>query len=156
MASQVYSRMVQQLEGENSKTDIFASWDAPQLRKCTRHWHKGDSAWSKHSDWKERGPMYWHGAQEDIKHTVNKIIADRAKGSLVVRGIGAGPCLLEDLKRSLDSITLDEMQFGSQKQLLIDAKGIPMPAPGQAWSTKAFLADGSQCQPTGNEASIRG
>ena len=55
----------------------------------------------------------------------------------------------------MDSITLNEMQFGPQEQLFIDAKGIPMPAPGQAWSTKAFLVDGSQCQPTGDEAFIR-
>ena len=38
---------------------------------------------------------------------------------------------------------------------LIEAKGIPMSAPGQAWSTKAFLVDGSQCQPTRDEAFIR-
>ena len=44
MAPQVYNRMVQQLGGENPETDVFASLDAPQLRKCTRHWHKGDSA----------------------------------------------------------------------------------------------------------------
>ena len=30
-----------------------------------------------------------------------------------------------------------------------------MPTPGQAWTTKAFLVDGSQCQPTGDEAFIR-
>ena len=39
--------------------------------------------------------------------------------------------------------------------MFIDLKGIPMPAPGQTWSTKAFLADGSQCQPTGDEVFIR-
>ena len=44
MAPQVYNRMVQQLGGEKPETDVFASRDAPQLRKCTRHWHKGDSA----------------------------------------------------------------------------------------------------------------
>ena len=48
MAPQVYNRMVQQLGGEKPETDVFASRDALQLRKCTRHWHKGDSAWSKH------------------------------------------------------------------------------------------------------------
>ena len=48
MAPQVYNRMVQQVGGEEPKSDVFASRDAPQLRKCTRHWHKGDSAWSKH------------------------------------------------------------------------------------------------------------
>ena len=82
--------------------------------------------------------MYWHGAQEDIRCTVNKIIADRAMGILVLKGIGSSPCPLEDLKPTLDSITLNEMQFGPGEQWFIDAKDIPMLAPGQAWSTKAF------------------
>ena len=99
--------------------------------------------------------MYWHGAQETIKRTVNKIIADRALGILVVTGIGSSPCPLEDLKPTLDFITLSEMQIGPEEQLSIDAKGIPMPALGQAWGTKAFLGDGSQCQPAGDEAVIR-
>ena len=66
--------------------------------------------------------MYCHGAQEDTRHTVNKIIADRAMGILVVTGIGSSPCPLEDLKPTLDSITLNEMQFGSEEQLFIDTK----------------------------------
>ena len=90
--------------------------------------------------------MYCHGAQQDTRRTVNKIIADGAMGILVVTDIGSSPCTLEDLKPILDSFTLNEMQFGSQEQLFIDGKGIPMPSPGQAWSTKAFLVDGSQCQ----------
>ena len=98
--------------------------------------------------------MYWHGAQQDTRRMVNKIIADRAMSILVVTGIGSSPCPLEDLKPTLDSITLNEMNFGPEEQLLIDAKGIPMPARGQAWSTKAFWVDGSQCQPTGDEAFI--
>ena len=76
--------------------------------------------------------MYWHAAQEDTKRTVNKIIADRVKGILVMTGRGVSPCLLEDLKPTLDSITLKEMQFGLEEQLFIDTKDIPMPAPGQA------------------------
>ena len=63
MAPQVYNRMVQQLGGKKPETDVFASPDALQLGKCTGHWHKGDSAWSKHWGLKEWGPMYWHGAQ---------------------------------------------------------------------------------------------
>ena len=90
--------------------------------------------------------MYWHGAQEDTRRTVNKIIADRGMGILVLTGIGSSSCPLEDLKPTLDSITLNEMQVGPQEQLFIDAKGIPMPARGQAWSPKAFLVDRSQCQ----------
>ena len=57
-------------------------------------------------------------------------------------------------KPSLDSINLNEMQCGAEEQLFMDAKGMPKPAPGQAWSTKAFLIDGSQCQSTGDEAFI--
>ena len=155
MAPQVCNRMVQRLGGEKPETDVFASRDAPQLRKCTRHWHNGDPAWSKHWGLKEWGPMDWHGAQEDTRLTVNKIIADRAMGILVVTGIGSSPCPLEDLKPTLDSITLNEMQFGPEEQLFINTQGIAMSAPGQAWSTKAFLVDRSQCQPTGDEASIR-
>ena len=76
-------------------------------------------------------------------------------GILVVTGIGSSPCPLEDLKPILDSIDPNEMQFGPEGQLLIDAKGIRVPAPGGAWSAKAFLVDGSQCQPIGDEAFIR-
>ena len=91
MAPQVYNLMGQQPGGEKPETDVFASWDAAQLRKCTRHWHKGDSVWSKHWGLKEWEPVYWHGAQEDTRCTVNKIIADRTKGILVVAGIGSSP-----------------------------------------------------------------
>ena len=62
---------------------------------------------------------------------------------------------LEDPKRTLDYITLKEMQFRPDEQLFIDAKSLPMPAPGEAWRTKAFLVDVSECQPTGDEAFIR-
>ena len=37
----------------------------------------------------------------------------------------------------------------------MDAKGLSMTFPGQAWGTKAFLVDGAQAQPTGDEAFIR-
>ena len=55
----------------------------------------------------------------------------------------------------MDSITLNEMSFGPEEELFIDAKGLSMPSPGQAWGTKAFLVDGAQAQPTGDEAFIR-
>ena len=100
--------------------------------------------------------MYWHGAQEDTRCTSNKINADRAMGSiLVVTGIRSSTCPLEDLKPTLDSITLNDMQFGPGEELFIDVKGIQMPVPGQTWSTKAFLDDGSECEPTGDEAFIK-
>ena len=55
----------------------------------------------------------------------------------------------------MESIIVSEMQFEPGEQLFIDAKGIPMPSPRQAWSNKACLVDGSQCQPTSDEAFIR-
>ena len=155
MAPQVYARMIQTLRAEAPETDVFASWDAPLLRKCRRHWHRGDSAWHRHSALKEWGPMYWHGSLENTRRTVEKIVADRAKGILVITGIGSGPFQLEGLKSTLDSITLNEMSFGPEEEMFIDAKGLSMPSPGQAWGTKAFLVDGAQAQPTGDEAFIR-
>ena len=53
--------------------------------------------------------MYWHGSLDNTRRTVEKIVADRAKGILVITSIGSTPCPLEDLKSTLDSITLNEM-----------------------------------------------
>ena len=89
------------------------------------------------------------------RSTVEKIVADRAKGILVITGIGSTPCPLEGLKWTLDSITLNDMSFGPEEELFINAKGLSMPSPGQAWGTKAFLVDGAQAQPKGDEAFIR-
>ena len=99
--------------------------------------------------------MYWHGSLDNTRRTVEKIVADKAKGILVITGIGASPCPLKGLKSTLDSITLNEMSFGPEEELFIDAKGVSMPSPGQEWGTKAFLVDGAQAQPTGDEAFIR-
>ena len=55
MASQVYARMIQTLGAEAPETDVFASRDAPLLRKCRRHWYRGDSAWHKHWDFEGVG-----------------------------------------------------------------------------------------------------
>ena len=86
---------------------------------------------------------------------MEKIVADRAKGILVITGIGSTPCPLEGLKSTLDSITLNEMSFGPEEELFIEGKGLSMPSPGQALGTKAFLVDAAQAQPTGDEAFIR-
>ena len=155
MAPQVYAGMIQTLAAEAPETDVFASRDAPLLRKCRRHWHRGDSAWHRHWGLKEWGPMYWHGSLENTRRTVGKIVADRAKGILVIAAIGSTPCPLEGLKSTLDSITLNKMSFRPEEELFIDAKGLSMPSPGQARGTKAFLVDGAQAQPTGDEAFIR-
>ena len=103
MAPQVYARMIQTLGAEAPETDVFASRDAPLLRKCRRHWHRGDSAWLR--GLKEWGPMYWHGSLENTRRTVEKIVTDRAKGILVITGIGSTPGPLEDLKLMLDPPT---------------------------------------------------
>ena len=155
MEPQVYARMIQTLGAEAPETDVFTSWDAPILRKCRKHWPRGDSAWHRHWSLKEWGPMYWHGSLENTRRTVEKIVADRAKGILAITGIGSTPCLLEGLKSALDSITLNEMSLGPEKELFIDAKGFSMPSPGQVWGTKALLVDGAQAQPTGDETFIR-
>ena len=59
------------------------------------------------------------------------------------------------LKSTLDSITLNEMSFGPEEELFIDAKGLSMPSQIQVWGTNAFLVDGAQAQPAGDEAFIR-
>ena len=98
--------------------------------------------------------MYWHGALDNTRRTVEKIVADRAKGILVITGTRFTPCPLEGLKSTLDPITMNEMSFGPEEELFIDAKGVSLPSLGQAWGTKAFLVDGAQAQPTGDEAFI--
>ena len=74
----------------------------------------------------------------------------RRRGILVITGIGSTPCPLEGLNSTLDSITLNEMSFGPEEELFIDAKGVSMPSLGQVLGTKAFLVDGAQAQPTGD------
>ena len=76
--------------------------------------------------------MYWHGSQDNTRRTVGKIVADRAKAILVITGIGSTPCPLEGIKSTLDSITLNEMTFGPEEELFIDAKGVSMPPPGSS------------------------
>ena len=91
MAPQVYARMIQTLGAEAPETDVFASRDAPLLRKCRRHSHRGDSAWHRHWRWKEWVPMYWHGSLDNTRRTVDKNVADRAQWILVITGIGSTP-----------------------------------------------------------------
>ena len=99
--------------------------------------------------------MYWHGCLEDTRRTVEKIVADRAQGVQVITGVGSTPRPLEGLKSTLDSITLKKMSFGPEEELFINAKGLSMPSPGEAWGTKALLVDEAQAQAIGDEAFIR-
>ena len=121
MAPQVYDRMIQTMGAEAPETDVFASQDAPLIRKCRRHWHRGDSAWHRHWGLKEWGPMYWHGSLDNPRRTMEQFVADRAKRTLVITGMGSSPCRLEGLKSMPDSITLNEMSFGPEEELFIDA-----------------------------------
>ena len=116
MAPQVYAMMIQTLGAEAPETDVFASLDALLLRKCRRHWHRGDSASYRHWGLKEWGPMYWHGSLKNTRRTLGKMVADRAKGILVITGIGSTPCPLEGLKSTLDSISLNKLSFGPEEE----------------------------------------
>ena len=82
--------------------------------------------------------MYWHGSLENTRRTVEKIVADRAKGILVITGKGSTPCPLEGLKWTLDSITLSEMSFAPEEGLFIDAKGLSMPPLGSSVGYQGF------------------
>ena len=145
MAPQVYARMIETLGANTPETDVFASRDAPQWRKCRRHWHRGDSAWHRHCGLKEWGPMYWHGSREDTRRTVEKITADRAKGFLVITGIGSSPCPLEGREQTLDSITLNEMSSSPEEQLFIDAKGLSMPPLGSGMGHQGLPGGRGAC-----------
>ena len=82
--------------------------------------------------------MYWPWTPQNGRHTINKIIADRARIIVAVTGIGSNPCQLEHLKPTLHLITLNEMEFGLKEQPFMSAKALSMPAPSQAWGTKAL------------------
>ena len=82
--------------------------------------------------------MYWHGSLDNTRRTVENIVADRAKGMLVITGIGCTPCPLEGVKSTLDSITLNEMSFGPEEELFIEAKGVSRPFPGSSVGYQGF------------------
>ena len=90
--------------------------------------------------------MYWHGAEEDTKRTVNKIIADGSKGIVLLTSIGSSPPPLEDLKSALDSISLHEMQVGPEEELFIDAKGIPRTRYHRGLGSMGHAGAGAQAQ----------
>ena len=82
--------------------------------------------------------MYWHGSLDNTRRTVENIVADRAKGILVITGIGSTPCPLEGLKSTLDSITLNEMSFEPDEELFIDAKSVSFHSPGSSVRYQGF------------------
>ena len=86
LSCEAYQRMMEASCMETPLTDVFASQEAPQLRKCARYWQKPDSACDKH--WgKHWGHLYVHESQWDSERIVNKVIHDRAKRILVLTGL---------------------------------------------------------------------
>ena len=110
--------------------------------------------WNKHWGADRLGHPYVHGAKRDSERIVNKIIADRAKGVLVLTGLGSGDARGEVLRSKIDSIALNEFVFAPDEEIFMDVTGTSLPSPGQAWSTHAYYVDGAQCHPTGDEALI--
>ena len=148
-------RMMEGLGMDTPSTDVFASEEAPKLQKCARYWHKGDSAWNKHWGAERWGHLYVHGAKRDSEQIVNEIIAERAKGVLVLTRHGSGDARGEVLRSKIDSIALNKFVFAPDEKIFMDATGTSLPSPGQAWSTHTYYVDGAQCHPTCDEALIR-
>ena len=148
-------RMMEGLGMDTPSTDVLASREAPKLQKCARYWHKGDSAWNKHWGAERWGHLHVHGAHRDSERIVNKTLADRAKGVLVLTGLGSGDACGEVLRSKIDSIALNEFVFAPDEEIFMDATGTSLPSAGQAWSTYAYYVDGVQCHPTDDEALIR-
>ena len=130
-----YCHMMEVLGMDTPSTDVFPSKEAPELQKCARYWHKGNSAWNKHWGVERWGHLYVHGAQRDSERIVNKIIADRAKGVLVLTGLSSGEARGEVLRYKIDSIALAEFVFAPNEEIFMDTMRTSLPSPGHAWST---------------------
>ena len=76
--------------------------------------------WDKHWGAERRGHLYVRGAQPDSEQIVNKIIADRAKGVLVLTGLASGHVRCEVLRSKIDSIALNEFVFARDEEILMD------------------------------------
>ena len=127
LSREAYQRMMEALGMEVPLTDVFPSKEAPNLQKCARYWHKGDSAWDKHWGAQRWGNLYVHGAHRDPERIVNKIIADRIKGISVLTGLGSGDAHGEVLRSKIDSIGLNEFVFAPDEDISMDAMGSPLP-----------------------------
>ena len=155
LSRDAYCRMMEGFRTETPWTYVFASKKSPKLQKCARYSHKGDSAWNKHWGAERWGHLYVHGAQRDSERIVNKIITDRAKGVLVLTGLGSGDAHGKVLRSKINCIALNEFVFAPDEEIFMGATGTSLSSRGQAWSTHAYYVDGAQCHPGGDEASIR-
>ena len=129
LSRDAYRRMMKALVLETPLTDVFASQEAPKLRKCATYWHKGDSAWDKHWGTEKWGHMYAHGAPQDSERIVKKIIADRAKGVVVLTGLGSGDAHGKVLRSKIDSIALNEFVFALDEEIFMNTMGSSLPSP---------------------------
>ena len=80
--------------------------------------------------------------------------ANRAKGVLVLTGLGSGEAQGEVLRSKMDSIPLKEFVFAPNEEKFMDATCTSLRSPGQAWSAHAYFVDRAQSHPTGDEALI--
>ena len=136
-----YCRMMEGLGMDTPSTDVFASKEAPKLQKCARYRHKGDSAWNKHWGAEMWGNLYLHGAEGDSEGIVNKFIANRAKGVLVLTGLCSGDARGEVLRSKIESIALNKFVFAPDEEIFMNCTGTSLPSLGQAWSTHAYYVD---------------
>ena len=127
-----YCRMVEALGMDTPSKDVFASKEAPKLQKCAGYGRKRDSAWDKHWGAERWGHLYVHGAQPDSERIVNKIIADRAKGVLVLTGLTSGDARGKVLRSKIDSIALNEFVLAPDEEIFLAATrtSLSLPSPG--------------------------
>ena len=127
-----YCCMTEALDMETLLADVFASKEASKLQKCARYWHKGDTALDKHWGAETWGHLYVQRAQQGLERIMNKIIADRAKGVLVLTRLGSGDTRGEVVRSNIDYIALNELLFAPDEEIFIDAARTSLPSPGQA------------------------
>ena len=86
---------------------------------------------------------------------VIKIIADRAKGILVLTQPSSEDAHGNILRSNIDSIALNELVFAPYEEMFMDDMGSPLWSPGRAYSTLAYYVDGTKSHPCGDEALIQ-
>ena len=63
---------------------------------------------------------------------MNKIIADRAKGVLVLTRLGSGDARGEVVRSKIDSIALNKFVVAPDEKIFMDATGTSLPSTGEA------------------------
>ena len=78
---------------------------------------------------KEFRSIYYNGLSGDTSEFTRKTI---------IKIIATSPCPLDGLKSTLDSMTLNEMDFTSKERLFVNARGVLMPVLSQSLGTNTF------------------